>query len=297
MAESQDLRDEIGKLEKFPDVVTVPEFDKLNKDLDELEKKPTRTPLEEQTMFALQGRLKVVKTDASIKQEIDEKRKALDHHKELLVCVQEAISQLTSPDKSFRSTMSKWFAALIGAVIIGFFVLAWRDEIMRRAIFSGETGIQFLTLFSLVIAIILFGITGILESKELSALLGGLSGYILGRGTGRQAAGQSPATSGPSTAAFAQFVKNLNSIGVMPATAALSATTNKTVQLGATPKDAAGATINDPDGFFVPVWESNDTKVAKVNDSGVVSMVAAGTCNITASFANVTSNPCQITVT
>ena len=44
-------------------------------------------------------------------------------------------------------------------------------------------GIQFITLFALVIAIILFGITGILEGKELSALLGGLSGYILGRST------------------------------------------------------------------------------------------------------------------
>jgi hypothetical protein len=36
-----------------------------------------------------------------------------------------------------------------------------------------------------VIAIILFGITGILEGKELSALLGGLSGYILGRTSDR----------------------------------------------------------------------------------------------------------------
>ncbi len=40
----------------------------------------------------------------------------------------------------------------------------------------GQSGIQFLTLFSLVIAIILFGIKG----KELAALLGGLSGYIFG---------------------------------------------------------------------------------------------------------------------
>ena len=40
-----------------------------------------------------------------------------------------------------------------------------------------------MTLFSLVIAIILFGITEILQAKELSALLGGISGYILGRVT------------------------------------------------------------------------------------------------------------------
>jgi presenilin-like A22 family membrane protease len=48
---------------------------------------------------------------------------------------------------------------------------------------GSQSGIQFLTLFSLVIAIILFGITDILEGKELAALLGGLSGYILGRVT------------------------------------------------------------------------------------------------------------------
>jgi hypothetical protein len=52
-----------------------------------------------------------------------------------------------------------------------------------RQVFSGRAGLQFITLFSLVIAIILFGIVEILEGKELAALLGGLSGYILGRST------------------------------------------------------------------------------------------------------------------
>jgi hypothetical protein len=42
-------------------------------------------------------------------------------------------------------------------------------------------GLQFITLFSLIIAIILFGVMNILEGRELAALLGGLSGYILGR--------------------------------------------------------------------------------------------------------------------
>jgi presenilin-like A22 family membrane protease len=66
---------------------------------------------------------------------------------------------------------------------VGFFVVAFRDEHVRQEIFSGQAGIQFVTLFSLVIAIILFGIIDILEGKELAALLGGLSGYILGRST------------------------------------------------------------------------------------------------------------------
>jgi hypothetical protein len=86
---------------------------------------------------------------------------------------------------NFKKTMSITFALLVGAVILGFFVIAFRDESVRKAIFSNESGIQFITLFSLVIAIILFGIVEVLEGKELAALLGGLSGYILGRGTAK----------------------------------------------------------------------------------------------------------------
>jgi hypothetical protein len=87
----------------------------------------------------------------------------------------------------FKTRMSLIFAVLVGLVILGFFCVAIWDNNVRRSIFSNDTGIQFITLFSLVIAIILFGIIGILESKELSALLGGLSGYILGRATSSQA--------------------------------------------------------------------------------------------------------------
>ena len=88
---------------------------------------------------------------------------------------------IEKPKQDFKTLMSGIFAFLVALVIIGFFVIAWRDPQVGREIFAGQAGIQFVTLFSLVIAIILFGITGILEGKELSALLGGLSGYILGR--------------------------------------------------------------------------------------------------------------------
>lgn len=96
-------------------------------------------------------------------------------------CMDLAISSFKTPVQDFKMKMSMIFAGLIGVVIVGFFVVAWKDEIIRRAVFSNQTGIQLLTLFSIVIAIILFGITGILHDKELAALLGGLSGYILGR--------------------------------------------------------------------------------------------------------------------
>jgi hypothetical protein len=84
---------------------------------------------------------------------------------------------------NYTSTVTSVFAALVGGVILGFYVLAFKNKDVQAQIFSGDRGIQFITLFSLVIAIILFGILGILEGKELSALLGGLSGYILGRGS------------------------------------------------------------------------------------------------------------------
>jgi presenilin-like A22 family membrane protease len=77
-----------------------------------------------------------------------------------------------------------------------FFAVAFRDEQARREIFSGQAGIQFVTLFPLVIAIILFGIIDILEGKELAALLGGLSGYILGRSTSTTSERPKPAGGG-----------------------------------------------------------------------------------------------------
>jgi soluble cytochrome b562 len=82
---------------------------------------------------------------------------------------------------SFKLKMSMYLSLVIAIVIVGFFAIAWSDVEVKRKIFSNEAGIQFITLFAIVISVILFGIIGVLESKELSALLGGLSGYILGR--------------------------------------------------------------------------------------------------------------------
>ncbi len=89
-------------------------------------------------------------------------------------------------EMDYKTTMSILFGGLVGLVIIGFFIVASKDPHVRKTIFSGDAGIQFLTLFSIVIAIILFGITGILEGKEISALIGGISGYILGRGSQKE---------------------------------------------------------------------------------------------------------------
>jgi prepilin-type N-terminal cleavage/methylation domain-containing protein len=135
------------------------------------------------------ARLEIAQTTQAkndLLRDLNEKKIVLDEKKHQKNKIEQRISELIDiekPRQQFKTTMSIIFAALVGLVIVGFFITAWKDEKVRTAIFSGQSGIQFVTLFSLVIAIILFGITGILADKELAALLGGLSGYILGRGT------------------------------------------------------------------------------------------------------------------
>jgi hypothetical protein len=125
-------------------------------------------------------------TAEDISKAIDQKQTELGGKRNRKDAIDAAIRRkvdLETPKQDFKKNISAYFAALIALVILGFFFIASRDEVVRREIFAGQAGIQFITLFALVIAIILFGITGILEGKELSALLGGLSGYILGRST------------------------------------------------------------------------------------------------------------------
>ena len=294
LAESQQLAIEINELKGISDAPTAAELATQKKRLDDLQKKQTRTPLEDEAMQGLEIILRNLRSDKEIADDIVEKNKVLARDKVMLQCIQGKIAQLTSPEQKFRTDTSWVFAGLISAVIIGFFVLAFKDEVMRRAIFSGETGIQFLTLFSVVIAIILFGIINILEGKELAALLGGLSGYILGRTSQKGATPATPPTTPTGAATLQKFIKDLNSISVSPSSATLS-DASKAHQLIAEPKDIKGAVIKDDDKLFVPEWESSDPAVAKVDQSGLVSMVGPGTADVTASYGNIKSNPCVVT--
>ena len=99
----------------------------------------------------------------------------------------------------FTAATTAIFGLAVIIVIIFFFRLADNDT-ARVALFQNDSGLQFVTLFSIVIAIILFGVLKILEGRELAALLGGLSGYILGRGSISKQPGQDqPATGVQST--------------------------------------------------------------------------------------------------
>lgn len=99
---------------------------------------------------------------------------------------QSAFTQNISVDiaqQSFKSQMSLIYACLVGFLIMTVFatIIFSRNRELVQTLMS-EFGLQFVTLFVLIIAIILFGILGILEGKELAAILAGISGYILGRG-------------------------------------------------------------------------------------------------------------------
>jgi hypothetical protein len=117
------------------------------------------------------------------KQQEDASREQVDLQ-ETLGGIDDMVNQLfisNDAEQGFKLSMSRTFAILVGVVIVGFFLVAISNEEIKKTIFSNEAGIQFITLFAIVIAVILFGIIGVLQDKELSALLGGLSGYILGK--------------------------------------------------------------------------------------------------------------------
>ena len=205
--ERDKLEKEIRDIEKSLDNLTtqrawLQDADKWNKEL-LAKSKGTKTPtrIEELQMEELQRKIDdaIRAADAPIGTlpEVNGKIKTLESllkekkdRKDKVETEMNRKIDLETPKQNFKKTLSITFAILIGTMIAGFFVIAWRDDIVRREIFHGQAGIQFITLFSVVIAIILFGILNILEGKELAALLGGLSGYILGRVTTPSAAPQ-----------------------------------------------------------------------------------------------------------
>ncbi len=169
--------------------------------IESLEKKPELNQNEKERLKELKGyieedRYLLRRLDADQKriyildEEISLLTAELHNSQRKLTSIEHKISNklnLEDEKNTFRILISGAFCILVAIVIIGFFFIAIRKESIAESIFFGEKGIQFVTIFLIVIAIILFGIMGILESKELSALLGGLSGYILGRvSTGKQ---------------------------------------------------------------------------------------------------------------
>lgn len=104
---------------------------------------------------------------------------------DIFLCEQ-ALGTALAPEfrqQSFRIWISLTFSLLIAMLLCVFFFIMYRRSDRRLASYLlSETGLQFITIFVLIIAIILFGILNILQGSELAAILSGISGYILGKG-------------------------------------------------------------------------------------------------------------------
>ncbi len=134
---------------------------------------------------AMNEEIRNTKRFYSIEGEIKVKEQELFDAKQTAAKIENEIDQVilaADEENEFRLIISLLFTGLVAFVIAGFYVMAYKNNVVANA-FGGEKGIQFITLFLVVIAIILFGIMGVFGGKELSALLGALSGYILGRST------------------------------------------------------------------------------------------------------------------
>jgi hypothetical protein len=117
-------------------------------------------------------------------QEYETLKKNLRVVKADLACCQDQLDSTLAPEyhnQEFRKDISIGFAFLLGGLLIIFIVVILRSRKNVADYFFSDTGLQFITIFVLIIAIILFGILGILEGKELAAILAGISGYILGK--------------------------------------------------------------------------------------------------------------------
>lgn len=274
----------------------IPQAEKAEKDLRDtnakIESLAQVPPDLEKFKISLEGLL-AGKSVETLTKELKETNDEISQKETQLKCVNSDMRKvLITPEQKFKGDMSFYFAIIIFSLIAGFFAMGWRYKSVGRGNFSGQIGLQFVTLFSIVIAIILFGITGILEAKELAALLGGLSGYILGRHSVPQSShtGQNMAGSG---SRLSPATTRIATVTISPATTALTSTM-PTQQLTVAVKDALKKPIADlPKTTFH--WFSDDPAVATVSQSGLVTRVAPGKCNVKAIANGLASNACVVT--
>lgn len=295
------LRDKIQELENLE-----ADLSDTNNSIKTLVDKQNKTDLEQQQLqefnydkSSLEGKMKGLGEGKSLSQLKDELKTQEDNYslkQRELECIDKTLRKWLSPEGNFKFWVSVIFAILIGAVIIGFFWTAIKDDKVRQAVFAGQVGLQFIALFSIVIAIILFGITGILEAKELSALLGSIAGYILGRtmsSVNKDNVLNGNTTNNGNGGNNPNGVNTITNIEITPASITLTANM-PTQTLTATATDAQGNLLtNTTNSDFQ--WESDDTSIATVDQTGLVTWAKVGKCNVTATANNARSTPCIVT--
>jgi hypothetical protein len=97
--------------------------------------------------------------------------------------IKKTIVDLTSNSQAQRKFQANsiWFTAvLLGAIIFSFFYLVKTSNASGQ-IFSGSKGLQYVALFMIIVSITILGLIDTFGPEELSALLGSIAGYILGR--------------------------------------------------------------------------------------------------------------------
>lgn len=113
-------------------------------------------------------------------------QKNIDAIQQDIFLAEQAIFTTLSPefrDQDFRKWISLTFSGLIAILLFSFFWIIYRrSDASLSKLMLGSSGLQFITVFILIIAIILFGILKVLGGSELAAILSGISGYILGKG-------------------------------------------------------------------------------------------------------------------
>jgi hypothetical protein len=85
---------------------------------------------------------------------------------------------------NFKSNITLIVGILLALILVCFFIGVFHnaDNSVKQKLI-GETGLQFITIFVIIIAVILFGVMEILKGSELAAILSAIAGYILGKAT------------------------------------------------------------------------------------------------------------------
>lgn len=205
-----DSRNTVGDLAKQKDSfpITLPGWDTNAAGPDEVQAKLDIPDLPPDVVTNLQG-LKallekiavaeqfITENDALATQMTDEKSQLT----ETLNKVDLRIDELTSTDRSqsaYNTMTTNYGLLLIGGIVVGFFLLSlWQTT--RESLFTGDIGFQIITLFTITIAIVIFGLLKLLQASELATLLGGISGYILGKGARQDANAAANAAAGNPT--------------------------------------------------------------------------------------------------
>jgi hypothetical protein len=97
--------------------------------------------------------------------------------------VSRAIGQREDDQAKLDSRIVMIAIPAVALALIALFLapLLYRSEDMRRSIITSGMLVELVTVFLLTSAVILLGIAGRIQAEVIGTILGGVSGYVLGR--------------------------------------------------------------------------------------------------------------------